>query len=181
MKRIVGILVCLLAITGVASANSVIIPFFVDGGNKFGEAPQGSQSYIGVMNLEPTTYTCMVFYTDTNGQSCTPLPLGVANTFEIGPYSAKTFRPTVNDGLAENSEIPDASQVLAAAYGTAPGLGFPSSLKLTDTSGDGVIDGGGGGGCIITSTGEIVGNVNSVFHWNTNSNAVAGSYPGFLK
>lgn len=153
MKKTLVTLVCLgfvLTIPGVASANTLVIPFFADGGSLIGtgEAKQGQAAFIGLKSLETETITVAIRYTDNNGIDCTP----TANSFQLGPGSSKTFRPVRNDPNAENTDVPNAVQV--------PG----STMVLVDgADADTIIDGGGAGGAEITSTGMLAGNLNTIY------------------
>ncbi len=120
-------------VAGIASASTIVVPFFNDGGSLAGTTPTGMRTFIRVKNLHTDTITCAITYTDFNGVDATPSP----NTFLIGPKAAIGFRPVADDPVAEG-----------------PGQYVPNAVKTGTTFG--VF---GGGGCEISSTETILGMV----------------------
>lgn len=119
-------------VAGVASANTIIIPFFNDGGSLALEDPVGMRTYIRVKNMDAETIVCAITYTDINGVDGTPGD----NTFVLGALATVGFRPVANDTAAEG------------AVGAA----------VPDATG-GTFDGPGVGGCSIGSPNNIAGMV----------------------
>jgi hypothetical protein len=145
VKKFLGIavsLVLVLTTAGVAGANSLIVPFFTDGGALSSESPpQGIAAFVQLKNLEAETVIVLVEYVDSNGLDATPEEA----TFEIAAGTAIGFRPVRDDAGFEGAgaDVPNADQV--------------GTFTLNDGNDDGVVDSGGGGGVVISSEGRIVG------------------------
>lgn len=120
-------------VAGVAEANTIVVPFFNDGGSLANVAGSGMRTYIRVKNIDPATITCAITYTDFAGLDATPGD----NTFLLGPKGTIAFRPVANDPTAEgeNNPVPNAVTT-GTTFGTF-----------------------GGGGCEISSTNNILGMV----------------------
>jgi|GEM_PF-4549916 len=123
-------------VAGVAGANTIVVPFFNDGGSLAGTTASGMRTFIRVKNLDAVTITCAITYTDFDGVDATPSP----NTFLIGPKAAVGFRPVQADSVAEG-----------------PGLGIPDATPVGTFAGG--PDGGGPayGGAEISSVNSILG------------------------
>lgn len=136
MKKL-SILVALamvMTIAGVASANTIIVPFFNDGGNIAGGSTNtGMRTYIRVKNLDSATIVCAITYVDAGGVDGTP----VDNTFVLGPLATVGFRPVADDSVAED----------------AAGRAVPNALST------GTFAVYGGGGASIASANNIAGMV----------------------
>jgi hypothetical protein len=136
LRKTLGMLMVLglvVLVAGVAGANTIVVPFFNDGGSLASEAASGMRTYIRVKNLDAATITVAIAYTDFYGVDATPSP----NTFLLGPKASIGFRPVANDATSEGdgTRVPD-----AVTTGTSFGV-F------------------GGGGCEISSTNSILGMV----------------------
>ena len=113
MKKVIGVLAVfamVMTVASVASANSIVIPFFADGGTAETVSTQaGNAAFINLKNLGDTTITFFVDYRDADGVDGTP----DANSDELGPYSAVTFRPVADDPNREGAGngVPDAKPV----------------------------------------------------------------------
>jgi hypothetical protein len=125
-------LAMVMTVAGVASANTIIVPFFNDGGSLSTASGTGLRTYIRVKNLDSATIVCAVTYTDINGVDGTPGD----NTFVLGPLATVGFRPVAADTAGEG---PKGSLVPNATGGT-----FTSNST---------------GGVAISSTNVIVGAV----------------------
>jgi len=160
VKKILGIAVSLalvLTAAGVAGANSIIVPFFSDGGALGAESPpQGLAGFIQLKNLEDEAIVVLVEYADMNGVD------GGAGTFELAAGTALGWRPVRND--------PDFEGPSADLIPDANGAG---TLATNDGNDDGIVDSGGNGGVVISSEGRIVG---AAVSWNLGTGA-GWSYP----
>jgi hypothetical protein len=126
-----SILLALLMVAGVASANTIIIPVFNDGGSLEGEAGSGLRTYIRVKNMDDATIVCAVEYIDLAGQDGTP----VDNTFVLAPLSVVGFRPVASDSGGEG----------------------PSGMAVPNAEAVGTLGNPGAGGATISSANQIVG------------------------
>lgn len=159
MKKVLGIavsLVLVLATAGVAGANSIIVPFFSDGGALSTDTPQqGLAGFIQLKNLEAEAIVVLVEYVDANGVD------GGGATFELAAGTARGWRPVTDDPGLEGAgaDIPNANLV--------------GTFVLNDGNSDGVTDSGGNGGVVISSEGRIVG---AAVSWNLSTGA-GWSYP----
>jgi len=127
-----SILVALMMVAGVASANTIVVPFFNDGGSLASSGTNsGMRTYIRVKNLDAETITCAITYVDVDGVSG-----GAGLTFQLGPLATVGFRPIANDTAAEG----------------AAGAAIPDASGGTFTN-------GGIGGCSIASANNIAGMV----------------------
>ena len=125
-------LAVVMTFAGVASANTIIVPFFNDSGSLTTEAPSGLRTYIRVKNLDNATTVCAITYVDLNGFDGTPSP----NTFVLAPLATVGFRPVANDTSGEGA--------VGAAVPNASGGTFSDP---------------GAGGASIASAGNIAGAV----------------------
>ena len=102
-------LAMVMTVAGVASANTIVIPFFNDGGSLASSGTNtGMRTYIRVKNLDSATIVCAITYVDVNGFDGTPGD----NTFVLGPLATVGFRPIAYDTAAEGpvgAAVPDAS------------------------------------------------------------------------
>jgi hypothetical protein len=141
LRKTLGMLMVLglvVLVAGVAGANTIVVPFFNDGGSLAGTTAAGMRTYIRVKNLDAATITCAISYTDFNGVDATPSP----NTFILLPKASVGFRPVQADEVAEG-----------------PGLSIPDAVPVGTFAGG--PDGGGPayGGAEISSTNNILGMV----------------------
>ena len=119
-----------MTVAGVASANTIVIPFFNDGGSLATEDASGMRTYIRVKNLDSATIVCAITYTDINGVDGTP----GANTFVLAPLATVGFRPIAIDSAAEGPVgvlVPDAT---GGTFAT-PGIGGASIASANNIAG----------------------------------------------
>jgi hypothetical protein len=154
VKKVLGIavsLVLVLTAAGVAGANSVIVPFFSDGGALSSQSPQeGLAGFVQLKNLESEPIIVLVEYVDMNGVD------GGAATFELAAGTSTGWRPVQDDAGLEGpgADIPNANQV--------------GTFVLNDGNSNGVMDSGGNGGVVISSEGRIV---SAAITWNLSTGA----------
>ena len=130
MKKTLSIIAVLVVVAGVASANTIVVPFFNDSA-VVGEST-GFRSFIGVKNLDNDTITLVITYTDETGLDGTP----TNNTFLLGANAAIGWRPTKADSAVEG----------------------PNGILVPDADANGTLA-SGRGGAVISSSGAIVGRV----------------------
>ena len=131
MKKL-SIFVALMMVAGVASANTIVVPFFNDGGSLASETAAGMRTYIRVKALDAETTVCTITYVDINGVDGTPGD----NTFVLAPLATVGFRPVADDSVSEG----------------AVGQAVPNATG-------GTFSGPGVGGCTIASDKNIAGMV----------------------
>jgi len=103
-------LAMLLAVAGVAGANSILIPFFGDDAEPPPPYSAGLAAFIQLMNVEEDPIVVMVEYFDPDGVDGTPGEC----TFELSGRTAISFRPVQNDEALEGeagAAVPDALPV----------------------------------------------------------------------
>ena len=124
----------LLMVAGVASANTIIVPFFNDGGSLAGGDNTGMRTYVRVKNLDAETIVCAITYVDVNGVDGTPGD----NTFVLAPLSTVGFRPVADDSAAEGAAgaaVPNALQTGTFVALPGPGVGGMSIASANNIAG----------------------------------------------
>jgi len=159
LRKTLGMLMVLglvVLVAGVAGANTIVIPFFNDGGSLASEAASGMRTYIRVKNLDAATITCALTYTDFYGVGSTPGIDGPGNnTFELGPKATIGFRPVADDPVSEGA-----------------GTRVPNALTEGTSFGE-----FGGGGVEISSTGNILGMVSQEDYFVAGASGGSGIAP----
>ena len=139
-------LAMVMTVAGVASANTIVIPFFNDGGSLATETAAGMRTFIRVKNLDSATIVCAITYVDVDGLDGTP----VDNTFVLAPLATVGFRPIAVDSAAEGAAgvlVPDASGGTFSAWGGG-GASIASANNIAGMMSEEnyYIGSGGGGG-----------------------------------
>ncbi|MCK5558436.1 MAG: hypothetical protein KAJ01_08660 [Candidatus Hydrogenedentes bacterium] len=136
MKKVIGVLAVfamVMTVASVASANSIVIPFFADGGTPATVSTQaGNAAFINLKNLGSDTITFYVDYRGTLGEDGTP----DANSDELGPYATVSFRPVATDpnreGVGTGNDVPNAKKIGRLATGNG-GVTISSEGDIVST------------------------------------------------
>ncbi len=92
----------------------LVVPFYLDDAAGDGQLPSvGSQTYIGVKNLNPDPVRLRITYTKPTGVDITPED----NTYILPGYAGVSWRPTVDDGFNEGVgvDVPNATGMITGS------------------------------------------------------------------
>ncbi len=115
MKKLLTVALVGLAVSGIALAASLSVPFFNDMSANDGSGP-GAKAFVGVKNTTDAPVEFTLTYYDPDGVNVTPTD---HNTFILSAQRGIGFRPYANDPDDEGvgAEVPNMSPEGTTKYG----------------------------------------------------------------
>ena len=134
MKKFVVFAAVMIAVTGIAVASSLSVPFFLDNAPADGTFPPsaGNAAFIGIHNNTSSDIDVSIDYFDAGQDGTVDQQTPAVTSFVLPANSSFSFRPVADDPTTE---------VAAAVVPNMPGGEFAGSASLSWVGGPGDIQG----------------------------------------